>query len=185
MNERTYALFGVIGPLMAYVFIGFSIASAPWFSWWNNALSDLGHAVKSEVAQYYNFGLAAAGLLVLIYAATAFRKHARYTSLWLAATAFLVLLVAVFDEVYGFLHTVVSVLLFVTMIVASIVYAIEKKSILGMASFIIGLSSWILYWTGSYSAGIAVPETISATAATSWVVISAFKMYARTPIGNN
>jgi hypothetical membrane protein len=47
MNERICALFGMIGPPMAHVSIGVSIALSPWFSWERNALSDLGHAVKS------------------------------------------------------------------------------------------------------------------------------------------
>jgi hypothetical membrane protein len=177
MNERFFALFGVVGPLTAYIFIGISIASAPWFSWWRNALSDLGHALSSESAAYYNFGLALAGLFVLIYSVTAFRKHAKYTSLFLAATAFALQLVAVFDEVYGRLHGTVSVLFFVLLILSCLVYAIEARSILGALSFVIGLGSWMLYEANLYDAGVAVPEIISATAAVSWVALSAARIY--------
>ncbi|MCK4483018.1 hypothetical protein KAU55_07295, partial [Candidatus Bathyarchaeota archaeon] len=61
MNEKTYALFGVIGSLLAYFSIGVSIALSPWFSWETNALSDLGHAVNSGVAPIFNFGLLLSG----------------------------------------------------------------------------------------------------------------------------
>ena len=176
MNEKYWSLFGVAGPLEAYIFIGVSIASAPWFSWWNNALSDLGHAVRSESAPYYNFGLLLAGLFIAIYAVTVFWKYAKYTSLFLFATAFSLQLVAVFDEVYGNLHTLVSIIFFVFLILSCLVYAVEKKSILGILSFIIGLGTWALYWGEVYQAGIAVPEIISATAAMSWVVLSALKI---------
>ena len=176
MNERYWSLFGVAGPLVAYVFIGVSIASAPWFSWWNNALSDLGYALRSESAPYFNFGLLLTGLLIVVYTVTVFWKYAKYTSLFLFATAFALQLVAVFDEVYGQLHGTVSVIFFVFLIMSCLVYAVEKRSILAALSFIIGLSSWILYWGKIYQAGVAVPEIISATAAMSWVILSAVKI---------
>ena len=177
MNEKYWSLFGLAGPLVAYIFIGVSIASAPWFSWWNNALSDLGHAVRSESAPYYNFGLLLAGLFITVYVVTVFWKYAKYTSLFLSATAFSLQLVAVFDEVYGRLHGTVSIVFFVFMILSCLVYGVEKKSVLGILSFIIGLGSWALYWAETYKAGVAVPEIISATAAMSWVVLSAVKIF--------
>jgi len=176
MNERMYALFGVIGPLVAYIFIGAAIASAPWFSWWDNALSDLGHAARIESAPCYNFGLAFTGFLVAVYAVTAFKRQARYASVCLAASAFMFQLVAVFDEIYGTLHMIVSVLFFVFIGIASVVYAVEKKSPIAVAASVIGIGSWGLYWAGLYKAGIAVPEIISATAVASWVISSAFRI---------
>ncbi|MCW4019893.1 MAG: DUF998 domain-containing protein [Candidatus Bathyarchaeota archaeon] len=179
MNKRTYALCGILGPLISYVFIGISIASAPWFSWEKNALSDLGNALRKESAPYYNFGLALAGLLTAVYAVTAFRKHAKHTSLCLAASSFLLQLLAVFDEVYGHLHTALSILFFIAIILSALVYAIEKRSILSSTSFIIGLGAWTLYLAKVYSAGFAVPETISATATVSWILWSALRIYLR------
>ena len=66
MEKRFYALFGFFGPLAAYISIGVSIVLSPWFSWESNALSDLGHAVKSEVASIFNFGLLLAGFLLIV-----------------------------------------------------------------------------------------------------------------------
>ena len=66
MEERVYALFGVVGPLVAYISMGVSIVLSPWFSWESNALSDLGHAFRSEVASIFNFGLLLAGFLMMI-----------------------------------------------------------------------------------------------------------------------
>jgi hypothetical membrane protein len=34
---REYTLFGVTGPLIAYIFIGIAIMLSPWFSWQKNA----------------------------------------------------------------------------------------------------------------------------------------------------
>jgi len=75
------------------------------------------------------------------------------------------------------LHGTVSVIFFVFMVLSCLVYAVEKKSVLGILSFIIGLSSWVLYWGEAYQAGVAVPEIISATAAMSWVVLSAVRIF--------
>lgn len=177
MNDKYWALFGVAGPLVAYVFIGISIALVPWFSWWNNALSDLGHAVHSGSAPYFNFGLLLAGSLIAVFTVTVFWKHAKYTSPFLLMTAFALQLVAAFDEVYGQLHGTVSVIFFVFLILSCLVYAIEKRSILGALSFVIGLGAWILFGGRIIQAGIAVPEIISVVAATSWVILSALKIY--------
>jgi len=177
LNEtRIYALLGIIGPLLAYLFIGISIASAPWFRWSKNALSDLGHALRSESALYYNFGLAAAGLLIAIYAVTSLMSRAKYSSLCLAASAFSLQLVAVFDEIYGRTHMLISVIFFVLLLLASIIYAVEKRSIIAGLSFTVGLCAWMFYWMKIYRAGVAVPEIISATAATSWIILSALEI---------
>ncbi len=179
MNDKYWALFGVAGPLVAYFFIGISIASVVWFSWWNNALSDLGHAVHSGSAPYFNFGLLLAGSFIAVFTVMVFWKHAKYTSPFLLMTAFALQLVSVFDEVYGQLHGTVSVIFFVFLILSCLVYAAEKRSILGALSFVIGLGVWILYGGRILQAGIAVPEIISVVAATSWVIISALKIYYR------
>jgi len=174
-EKHAYALLGVIGPLLAYLFIGISIASAPWFRWSKNALSDLGHALRPESALYYNFGLAAAGLLIAIYAVTSLIDHAKYASLCLTASAFSLQLVAVFDEIYRSVHMLVSEIFFVLLLMSSLMYALERRSIVVGFSFIVGLCAWIFYWMDLYSAGVAVPEIISATATMSWIILSALE----------
>jgi len=177
MNERICALFGVIGPLVAYVSIGISIALSPWFSWDRNALSDLGHAVESGVAPIFNFGLLLTGFFLTIYAIKVLNKYARLTGYSLVISAFTLQLVAVFDEVYGFLHLVVSILFFVSLGITSLLYAVERKSYSAIAAFTIGLISWIFYWAEIYSVGVAVPETISSVAVLFWIIPSALRIY--------
>ena len=176
MSRHRYAVFGLIGPLAAYFFIALSIGLSPWFDWQHNALSDLGHATASSVAPLYNFGLLLAGLFVIIYSVTVFRTHAKYTSGCLLVSASLLQLVAAFDEIYGSLHFLVSVLLFVSFGFASIVYMLEKRSVLALAASVTVFFAWALYFAGIYSGGIAIPETISSAAAVSWVVLSAFRI---------
>ena len=177
MRERNYALLGLVGPLVAIFFIVVSIVLSPWFSWWSNALSDLGHSVNSEVSPLFNFGLLLSGFFLIFYSITSFRNHAKYTSYVLVIVGLTLQLVATFDEVYGSLHFQVSVLFFVALGFASISYVIEKRSVIAFASLIIGFGSWILYGIGIYSVGIAVPETISSMASVTWVMLSALRIH--------
>ena len=160
-----------------------SIVLSPWFSWGSNALSDLGRsaatdgASKSEVAPLFNFGLLLCGFLMILYSFTIFRKHAKYTSNVLVITGLALQLVATFDEVYGALHFLVSVLFFAALGFASISYSVEKRSVLAFAALVIGSVSWLLYGLEIYSAGIAVPEVISSMAAVTWIMLSALRIY--------
>lgn len=176
-NEKYYALLGIIGPFVTYLSIWVSIMFSPWFSWQRNALSDLGHSIKSEVAPIFNLGLLLTGFLIIMYTVTVFKKQAKYTSICLITSAIILQLVATFDEVYGSLHDVVSVLFFVSIWITSVVNAIEKKSLLALMAFIVGLGSWILYGMKVYRAGIAVPEIISFVAVASLLQLSAIKIY--------
>jgi hypothetical membrane protein len=177
LNERNYALLGLAAPLVAVFFIALSIGLSPWFSWGSNALSDLGHSVRSEVAPLFNFGLLLCGFLMILYSISCFRSHAKYTSHVLVIAGLSLQLVATFDEVYGSLHFFVSVLFFAALGFASVSYAVEKRSVLAVAALVVGSVSWILYGLGVYSAGIAVPETVSSMAAVTWVMLSALRIY--------
>ncbi len=176
MNERNYALLGILAPLVAIFFIAASIILSPWFSWGSNALSDLGHSSR-DVAPLFNFGLLLCGFLMILYSFTSFRKHAKYTSYVLLVTGLTLQLVAAFDEVYGSLHFLVSVLFFAALGFASLSYGVEKRSVLAFVALAVGAVSWILYGLDMYSAGIAVPETVSSMAAVLWVVVSALRIY--------
>jgi hypothetical membrane protein len=177
LSDRNYALFGLLGPLTAFVFIGISIFLSQWFSWDNNALSDLGHSVSSDVAPLFNFGLLLSGFFTILYALVSFRKHAKYTSYFLMLSGLALQLVATFNEVYRPLHFQVSVLFFLSLCFVSICYIIEKKSILAVIALVVGLASWILYGLKVYSTGIAVPETVSSMAISAWIVQSALRTY--------
>ena len=126
MSEQKYALFGLLGPLAAIFFVIIAIVFSPWFSWWSNALSDLGHSVNSEAAPLFNFGLLLSGFFMIIYSITTFRNHAKYASYFLVIVGLSLQLVATVDEVYGSFHFLVSVLFFVALGLVSSIYAVEK-----------------------------------------------------------
>ncbi len=177
MKKRNYALLGLLAPLIAIFFIAVSIVSSPSFSWESNALSDLGHSVDSEAAPLFNFGLLLCGFLIILYSITSLGSYAKYTSYFLVITGLSLQLVATFDEVYGFLHFLVSVLFFISLGFASISYAVEKRSVLALAALVVGSFSWIFYGLEISSVGIVVPEMISSMATVTWVVLSALRIY--------
>jgi len=173
MNERNYALFGLLGPSTAIIFVLIAIIFSPWFSWWNNALSDLGHSVHSEAAAWFNFGLLLSGFFMILYPSMIFRRHAKYTSYFLVVVGVSLQMIATFDEVYGSLHFLVSVLFFAALGFASTSYAVEKKSVIALVALIVGSASWILYGAKIVDIGIAVPEAISSIATFTWIMLSA------------
>lgn len=177
MNERIYAIFGLVGPLIAIFFVIIAIIFSPWFSWWDNALSDLGYSGQSLAAPWFNFGLLLSGFFIIFYSLMSFRSNAKYTSYFLVIVGLSLQLIATFDEVYGLLHFLVSVLFFTTLGFASTSYAVERKSVVALVALVIGSASWILYGVKLIDTGIAVPEALSAIAVFVWIVLSALKMY--------
>jgi len=176
MEEKVYALFGVFGPLLVYASIALSLVLSPWFSWQSNALSDLGHAVTSDAAPIFNLGLLLAGFLLMVYALTVFQKHAKYSSLCLLVSTFLVQLLAAFNEVYGPLHYAAAVPHFLMLSLTSIVYTVEKRSTVALTTFILVMFSWLLYSLNIFNIGVAVPETVSKLVL-AWIMYSAIKIY--------
>ena len=177
MNEKNFALFGIAGLLVAYLSIAISISLSPWFTWRNNVLSDLGHSTGSDVAYIFNLGLLLAGFLILIYSIKVLGKRAKYTSISLGLSAFFLHLISTFDEIYGHYHYLVSVAFFISIIISSIVFSIEKRSSIGFISVISGLLTWMLHFVGLNNLGVAVPETISSAVFSSWIIVSAVEIY--------
>ena len=103
-------------------------------------------------------------------------KYARFTSFSLAFSSLMLQAIAAFDEIYGGIHLAVSLLFFISVGISCLIYSIEKKSVLAVLAFLVGLLAWMLYWANMYEAGIAVPEIISAVAATSIIIHSTLRM---------
>jgi hypothetical membrane protein len=177
LNERKFALFGLVGPLIAILFVIIAIIFSPWFSWWDNALSDLGHSVQSLAAPWFNFGLLLSGFFIIFYSLMSFRGSAKYTSYFLVIGGLSLQLIATFDEVYGSLHFLVSVLFFAALGFASTSYTVERKSVVALVALVIGSASWVLYGVKLIDTGIAVPEALSAIAVFVWIILSALKIY--------
>jgi hypothetical membrane protein len=177
MNQKAYAQLGVLAPLAGYACIAISILLSPWFRWETNALSDLGHSVKSEVAPIYNGGLLLAGFLLMLYSVGALGRYAKWTSYFLTISAFTLQLVATFDEVYGPPHLLASVFFFVSLIPAQLSYSLEKRSLLAALGLAVVSVSWLLFFGRMYRVGVAVPVTVSVLAVFPWLLSSAVETY--------
>ena len=96
------AWFGVIAPVCALVSVGISIILSPWFSWTDNALSDLG---VSPVAPIFNGGLILTGILLSLFAIAVARVRRKSSCGFAGAIGFLfagfsVVGVGVFTEAF-------------------------------------------------------------------------------------
>lgn len=180
-KSKFFASLGIIGPGVAYIFICLSICLSPSFSWYENALSDLGHSQKSVVAPIFNFGLLVSGFLTAIYASKSLAEYAKYTSISVVFSALMLQSVAAFDEIYGRIHLIVSILFFVSAGISCIIYFLEKRKPLAIIAFIVGLLAWLLYWANIYRAGIAVPEIISGISVTSCLIQSSLSIIKESP----
>lgn len=156
------ALLSIAIPLLC---ISISIHLSPWFNLPNNALSDLGHATRSPVAPIFNFGLSLGGFLIAFTAMMVFseiRKSLAYLGILCSYT---LILIAVFDEVYGSLHYWVSVAFFLSLGALLIDYIVIMKSIARKISATVALAiaiiSWILHLVYGLPRGAAIPELIS------------------------
>lgn len=145
--------------------IGLAATLSSWFNLYNNALSDLGHAIKSGVAPLFNTGLSLGGVLMILLAAKYVVSFSRTIGLLVMVAGYALILVGVFDEVYGVLHFVVSVLFFISILVLILGYGLILKNpkIIGLAFVLVALNviAWALHITTGIPRGAAIPELIS------------------------
>lgn len=157
---RLLVLFSLAVPLSCIVL---SALLSPWFNIFDNALSDLGHAVKSRTAPIFNFGLVAGGLLAFATALKSPKVGLAYNAA-LAYSGVALIFVGVFDEVYGLLHFEVSVLFFIGLASFLIVAAIREKTLVRIASLallILPITSWCVHFIYDVPRGVAIPELVS------------------------
>ncbi|MEM1601030.1 MAG: DUF998 domain-containing protein [Sulfolobales archaeon] len=152
----------ILGYVIPLLLIGVAALTSGWFNMFNNALSDLGHAVRSNVAVIFNLGLALGSLFILLFAIAYSTRFNKLMSILLVLTAFFLNLIAIFDEVYGRLHFIVSVAFFISVGVLLIGYSITfKKYITSLLALAISASSWYLYFNYRVPEGAAIPELVS------------------------
>jgi hypothetical membrane protein len=65
-SGRIFGLIGILIPIILIIFIFSAITMAPWFSWTDNAISDLGESGVPS-ATFFNYGIIITGFLLLIF----------------------------------------------------------------------------------------------------------------------
>jgi len=184
-------VFGVVSiatPVLAFAFIALSIDTYPQFSWVNNALSDLG-VVFGITASLFNFGLCASGLLTLILAFGLYRFLNRNVIGKIGALVFGAAGAALegigwAPENYRPFHYIFSVAFFAfipmaLLLVAAYFFSTRQNPLgaftLSIAAF--AAIPWVLYFIIRYVSGVAIPEIISALAASTWAIAIGWEMY--------
>jgi len=145
------------------ILIGIAIAVAPWFRFWSNALSDLGHQVRHpDTAKIFNTGLILGTIFSSLLACKCLRGW-REALVWLEG--FSLALVAVFNEAYGALHFWVSVLFFLSLLGLIGAYVVRAESIVlrayATAALISYIAVWYMHFAKDVPPGAAIPELVS------------------------
>jgi len=181
--KKVGAICGVIVPAVAFTAILTSIVLSPWFSWYSNALSDLGNYAGSDVAPIFNTGLLISGLLTIVFGLGVFRgfencKIGKVGALILTAAGIALACIGIFSEDAGRIHFYVSVAFFslfpISLLVLGPAMFLRWSQKLGIFSIMIAILA-ALPWAFSWE-GVAIPETISAAFASLWSMIIGIKM---------
>lgn len=173
----------VLSLLLPLLFICLSIALSSWFNVYRNALSDLGHATRSSVALIFNLGLSLGGVLIVVMGARYLINTSRAMGMVVAILGYALVLIAVFDEVYGSLHFWVSVLFFISLAILLCIYVATFKGFLRRVSatiaLILALLMWVMHLAFKQPSGAAIPELVSIAAVTPFYIDIAFKKACR------
>ncbi|MCL7398965.1 MAG: DUF998 domain-containing protein [Thaumarchaeota archaeon] len=181
-NLKVLGIIGLLSLVIAYSSIALSISVSPWFSWIENALSDLG--ARHPSSPIFNLGLMLSSVLALIFAIGLKRLHGGVlgtisVTLYVLSTISL-FMIGFFPETAGIIHYYVSVAFFVFVALTLIAFGIcslisRPRSIaIGIAMLLLAVLAivvWLFPWKG-----VAIPELISSLAISTWVVISSIRM---------
>ncbi|MCL6578031.1 MAG: DUF998 domain-containing protein [Candidatus Bathyarchaeota archaeon] len=193
MNSRNFNLLrisgisGVITPVVAFTFISLAITYSPSFIWTDNALSDLG-IQEGVTAPLFNYGLIISGILTLVFACGLFvllsnRSMGKIGAFIFVLDALALTAIGVFPENITPTHYQVSVAFFalypISMFVIGASFLLEKQTKMGLFTFLtaaIAVAVWITYFSTHFVSGVAIPETVSALAASAWAIVLGCKM---------
>lgn len=176
---------GVAAVAVAFAGILAAVASAPWFSWASNALSDLGVA-GGLTATLFNYSLVAAGVLALPFAwwlaTTADSRFGVLTAAGFAVTGGCMAGVGLFPSDTS-LHFPVAAgtylgLTYTLALDASdaVVAGAPRRALAGLWGALGHLTMWLLWAVAGPAVGIsglALPEVGGALLLAAWVVATA------------
>jgi hypothetical membrane protein len=181
---KRYPYFGIAAVVVSYFLIGLSIVMSPWFSWTNNALSDLGNTAKNALgpALVFDIGLTSGGLLALTFIMLHLkdaRYHWKYL-VWgipLAFSSVFLTLIGIFNESFGSIHLIVSVGFFFMTTITLLAYSYISYPLgaprIGAIALILGVFCAIVWIARFPWQGVAIQETVTSVASAIFVMLIA------------
>ena len=178
---------GILTPIVAFSCILSSIAYAPDFSWADNALSDLG-VMPNPTAILFNLGLVISGILAIAFAVGFFslfkgKSVGRAGALLFLMDCLALTAIGVFPETSKPMHLYASVAFFalfpLSMFFITTSFILASKSKMAAFTFSVSVFAaavWVAEFWVQYVPGVAIPETLSAIAASVWAVANGFIM---------
>ena len=196
---RIGSLAGIASPIIGILMVLLSIYFSPWFSWQENALSDLGveQSGGTQIAIYlFNIGMIIAGSLIALFVvltrsilASNRRNKIAYAILFIGGIN--LALVGIFTENFPMIHQTVALMYFVTtpislMIIGSGKIASDRTFglfsigagavalvvILGLVFSTLGIPIGEIYPEGA-----AIPEFIEAVILGMWIGIAGIRIF--------
>ncbi|MHA2226770.1 MAG: DUF998 domain-containing protein [Candidatus Hodarchaeales archaeon] len=200
ISIRTIGLLGLLTPIIAYSGIIAAIfLNLEWFSWTDNALSDLGHYGNLGLRAFvFNGGLFIGGLLVFIFCLSFYYQERETfnadaigkTLLTIGAIAFFfssvaLMAIGIFSEDFGPIHRFVSEVFFTSIPFAmwffgGAFYRRTELKVMGLLALLIGTIAgitWISYFALHLFSGVAIPEAVSSIAVSIWIMLRGIQYY--------
>jgi len=186
------AVSGILTPIVAFSCIALAIAYYPPFSWSDNALSDLG-IVEGVTSLLFNGGLIVGGILALIFSTGVYIYMGENTlgkvgALLFALDTVALTLIGIFPENIAPTHYYVSVMFFmlfpISMLILTAAFLMKAKVKIGLFTFLVAAFAavvWVIHWTVGFGSNVAIPEALSALAASAWAIVLSTKMLKEKP----
>lgn len=179
---RLAGLLGVLAPIITLTLIFVSIAWSPWFSWHDNALSDMG---VSATPNPFNSALLIGGLLYFVFVIGFLRWHGLRSRLAKVAAAALIagaiglFLVGIFTEGAGRIHYYVAATYFLATPAAYVLFGVDGlrrgEKLSGLLTIAAGITACLMIAAVPHKR-IAVPEILAAVIIGAWTFSIGLKM---------
>ncbi|MEM3045576.1 MAG: DUF998 domain-containing protein [Candidatus Bathyarchaeia archaeon] len=178
---------GLTAAVLVPALILLAVQLSPWFSWTENALSDLG--VRGVAATIFNSALMIGGWLVVIFAfglgeTLRGSKLGRVGAFFLLLDGLSLFAVGLFPESAGLLHFYVSVAFFTLLPVSLLLIGaapIAKRAEGRLGLYAVGVALfavivWLLPWRGK-----AIPEALASFPAAVWLSLAGIRILKQKP----
>ncbi len=157
--RSTCVVLAIASLAIPLLFVAIAAFLSPWFNLVKNALSDLGHEVRSPVAIIFNTGLGIGGVLIGVYTARClWRTWFVFPGTAMGVT---LTLIGVVDEYYGRIHFAISVAFFLSLMTFLAIYAATRRSTAAVAALSIVIALWFTHFAYRIPRGAAIPELVS------------------------